>query len=155
MPEGKTIKQLRQQKNQSYQQAALMFTSESNSCTQESGLTFENDDLRARNFSSDSSILSDSLIGEARRKVDIGNGWAMAEGLISVFMQVGQRDPHTIVFHKLKTQTEDELDCDRHGPKSESTKNVMLSLGSSRQSYFIEKTVGAQSESKSTKSFTT
>ena len=75
---------------------------------------------------------------EARRRVNIGNGWAMAEGLISVFMKVGQKDPHTIVFRKLESQTEDEIeDSDMPGfaasnVRIKSPNNVMLSLGSSR-----------------------
>ena len=116
MKEDETMRLLRQQKNQNNYQA-LLFT-QSNSYSYESELTFENDAQKVRNFS-DSSIITDSVIGselrqnqqrqanEALRKMDLVNGWAMAEGLISVFMKVGQRDPHTIVFRQSKSQTED------------------------------------------------
>ena len=94
---------------------------------------------------------------QVERKVNMANGWAMAEGLISVFMKVGQKDPHTIVFCKLNSQADEDQDSsDRHGfspVKSKSPGNFMLSVGSSRQSYFIEKTLGAKSESKSTLEF--
>ena len=94
---------------------------------------------------------------EIRRKIYLGNDWAVAEGLISVFMKVGQRDPHSIMFRKQKTQREGELDSDDHGitssnDESKSPANEVMILGSSKQSFFIEKTVGTQSLSRSTRS---
>ena len=144
-----------------------MFT-ESRSCAFDSDLSEVNQASRARHFSDSSMMQSSKLSGELlehkkrqdaeiRRKIYLGNDWAVAEGLISVFMKVGQRDPHSIMFRKQKTQREGELDSDDHGitssnDESKSPANEVMILGSSKQSFFIEKTVGTQSLSRSTRS---